>query len=108
KGYAEVDDAFLEDIESWRTILAKDIHKQNPALGLRDLNFAVQRTIDRIVFLRICEDRGIERFGRLLESSRAASVYDALKDQFRDADNKYNSGIFYFRKEKGRKEPPDD
>lgn len=108
KGYAEVDDAFLEDIESWRALLAKDLHKENPALALRDLNFAVQRTIDRIVFLRICEDRGIEPFGRLLEAARKAPVYEAMKGLFQDADNKYNSGIFYFRKEKERKEPPDD
>ncbi len=27
----------------------------------RELNYAVQMTIDRIIFLRICEDRGIER-----------------------------------------------
>jgi len=27
---------------------------------VRELNFAVQRTIDRIIFLRICEDRGVE------------------------------------------------
>ena len=32
---------------------------------MRELNFAVQRTIDRLIFLRICEDRGIEDYGRL-------------------------------------------
>ena len=36
-----------------------------PALQPRELNFAVQRTIDRIIFLRICEDRGIEAYGQL-------------------------------------------
>jgi hypothetical protein len=31
----------------------------------RELNFAVQRTIDRLIFLRICEDRGIEHYAFL-------------------------------------------
>jgi len=34
----------------------------NPGLGQREVNFAVQRTIDRIIFLRICEDRGLESY----------------------------------------------
>jgi len=65
KGTAEVDDAFLAEIESWRTDLARVVALRNPALSQRDLNFAVQATVDRIIFLRICEDRGIEPYGRL-------------------------------------------
>ena len=52
-------------IEGWRADLAKNLALRNPKLRQRDLNYAVQRTIDRIVFLRICEDRGIEVYGRL-------------------------------------------
>ena len=65
KGTAEVDAAFLGEIESWRDVLARNLALRNPGIIHRDLNFAVQRTIDRIVFLRICEDRGIETYGRL-------------------------------------------
>ncbi len=61
KGTAEVDAAFLKEIESWRDLLARNLAIRNPGLSQRELNFAVQRTIDRIIFLRICEDRGIER-----------------------------------------------
>ena len=63
RGTAEVDDAFLDEIEKWRADLAGNLALRNPALSQRDLNFAVQRTIDRIVFLRICEDRRIEVYG---------------------------------------------
>jgi hypothetical protein len=66
RGTAEVDNAFLEEIERWPTLLARNIALRNPGLGQRDLNFAVQRTIDRIIFLRICEDRGIESYGQLM------------------------------------------
>ena len=61
KGTTEVDDAFLAEIERWRELLAKNIALRNPSLSVRELNYAVQMTIDRIVFLRICEDRGVER-----------------------------------------------
>lgn len=53
KGTAEVDSAFLKEIESWRDSLARNMGLQNPALTTRELNFAVQRTIDRMIFLRI-------------------------------------------------------
>ena len=61
RGTAEVDNEFLKEIESWRTLLAGNLALRNPELSQRKLNFAVQRTIDRIIFLRICEDRGVER-----------------------------------------------
>ena len=65
KGTAEVDAAFLAEIETWRDVLARNIALRNPGISQGDLNFAVQRTIDRSVFLRICEDRGIEPYGTL-------------------------------------------
>ncbi|KPK74101.1 MAG: hypothetical protein AMJ79_14700 [Phycisphaerae bacterium SM23_30] len=65
KGTAEVDAAFLAEIETWRDALARNIALRNPSLSNRQLNFAVQRTIDRIIFLRICEDRAIEPYSQL-------------------------------------------
>src|SRR6266567_1035300 len=50
RGTAEVDDAFLSEIERWRADLARNLALRNPALSQRDLNFSVQRTIDRIEF----------------------------------------------------------
>ena len=62
RGTAEVDDAFLDEMETWRAWLAHDIAVHNSRLSQAELNFAVQVTINRIVFLRICEDRGIEPY----------------------------------------------
>jgi adenine-specific DNA methylase len=81
---------------------------RNPTLSQRDLNFAVQRTIDRIVFLRICEDRRIEVYGRLMALLNGEHTYTRLQRLFREADERYNSGLFHFQKEKDRVEPPDD
>ena len=51
KGTAEVDMVFLEQMEVWRKALAKNIALRNPKLSIRELNFSVQKTIDRIIFL---------------------------------------------------------
>ena len=107
RGTTEVDESFLQEIESWREALAKNLALRNPDLGLRLLNTAVQRTIDRIVFLRICEDRGIEPYGQLLALLNSGNVYGGLSGVFVRADERYNSGLFHFREERRRKEPPD-
>ena len=101
RGTAEVDAAFLKEIEIWREKLAKNIAIRNPELINRQLNFAVQVIIDRIIFLRICEDRGIEIYGVLQQLVNGKDIYDRLLKLFRDADDRYNSGLFHFREEKG-------
>lgn len=107
KGTAEVDTAFLEEIERWRDLLARNFALRNPSLNVRDLNFAVQKTIDRLVFLRICEDRGTEDYGRLRTVANGTQTYPRLLELFRAADARYNSGLFHFSKEKGQAEEPD-
>ena len=107
RGTAEVDSAFLAEIESWRDILARNIALRNP-ISQRELNFAVQRTIDRIIFLRICEDRGVETLGQLQGLMNGGNVYQRLCAIFYKADVKYNSGLFHFRYEREVAEPPDE
>ncbi|HEX2241491.1 MAG TPA: restriction endonuclease subunit M, partial [Actinomycetota bacterium] len=48
RGTAEVDTAFLEEIEEWRKMLAANVALRNPDLSQADLNWVVQQTIDRI------------------------------------------------------------
>ena len=107
KGTAEVDNAFLAEIERWRELLARNIALRNGAIAQRELNFAVQQTIDRIIFLRICEDRGIEPYGRLMALQNGSEVYPRLVQLFQLADARYNSGLFHFEAEKGRGSHPD-
>jgi len=136
KGTADVDDAFLQEIERWRELLAKNIALRNPDIDVPGLNYAVQMIIDRIVFLRICEERGIEPENQLLEiatppppspplslrdtspkfdgasvevgGGREGGVYRELCALFQRADTKYNSGLFHFKAEKGQPSRPDD
>jgi hypothetical protein len=105
RGTTEVDTAFLEEIAGWREILARNIALRNPDLSTKDLNYAVQAIVNRIVFLRICEDRGIERYMRLQDLLNGERVYPRLCEIFRRADERYNSGIFHFEKETGRESP---
>lgn len=107
RGTAEVDVEFLKEIEGWRSLLARNVALRNPQISQQELNFAVQRTIDRIVFLRICEDRGIERPGQLQALLNEDDLYDRLRIHFRQADDRYNSGLFHFHEERDRLEPPD-
>ncbi len=108
RGTTEVDDDFLGTIERWRSELAKNLALRNSNLSQRELNFGVQRIIDRIIFLRICEDRGIEPYGRLQGLTNGPNIYPRLCEVFEDADAKYNSGLFHFQAEKGRRELPDE
>ena len=104
-GTETVDDAFLEEIENWRNLLARNFALRNRTLSVRDLNFAVQKTIDRLIFLRICEDRGIEDYKRLSTLLNGGRIYPRLLGQFMQADARYNSGLFHFSKEQGRGAP---
>lgn len=107
RGTTDVDDDFLAEMEHWREALARNIALRNPAISRRELNSAVQTTIDRIVFLRICEDRGIEPEDGLKNATDGIDVYGDLLELFRKADRKYNSGLFHFSEERGRPGYPD-
>jgi len=95
RGSTTIDSEFLDEIEEWRRSLALDIADKNPKLSSRDLNRSVQLLIDRIVFLRIAEDRGIEKYGRLKEATEKLKIYDELIQLFKRADRRYNSGLFH-------------
>jgi type I restriction-modification system DNA methylase subunit len=102
-----VDQKFLQEIEVWRENLAANIVWRNPQIQQRELNFAVQMTINRIVFLRICEDRGIEPYQQLYNLLKFENFYQELGQLFINADYRYNSGLFHFQGEKGRENPDD-
>ena len=104
RGALPFDVDFLNLISGWRERLAGNIAQRNRALNLTqsDLNYAVQMTIDRILFLRMCEDRGLEPFEQLKTLRDGKEIYRELLDLFRQADNRYNSGLFHFGAEKAR------
>ena len=84
------DKYFLAQIQKWRLEISKDIVKGNSCINEDSLNIFVQRVINRIVFLRICEDRSLEKY----ETLKNIDSYLDLKRIFVAADKKYNSGLF--------------
>ncbi|MDO8307002.1 MAG: N-6 DNA methylase [Actinomycetota bacterium] len=109
RGTLTVDQAFLKEISEWRQSLAVDIAKHNRDLDVVELNTAVQTLIDRVIFLRIAEARGLEAFGDLKAAADNADpgVYTRLMGLFKRADNRYNSGLFHFRNSKDQNGAPD-
>lgn len=92
-GAEQFDDFFLSQVRSWRERLAANIHANTPGLSAAELTYAVQLFLSRIVFLRICEDREIERY-ETLKNLPAANTFDALMAELRRADEFYDSGLF--------------
>lgn len=84
------DQFFLSQIKEWRYNLGQDIYANSKDLDEDSLNIFVQRILNRIVFLRICEDRNLE----IYESLKGIQTYDELKKIFLTAEQKYDSGLF--------------
>lgn len=88
-----VDEELLKDISDWRELLAKNIANRNKVSEER-LNRIVQDTISRILFLRICEDRGIAHEGALREIAEGEGTFKKLYKLFKKAEQRYDSELF--------------
>jgi type I restriction-modification system DNA methylase subunit len=99
KGTDTLDKKFVESLDKWRKYLATSIALNNRKIDDEELNFAVQLTIDRLIFLRFCEDRAVEPYGQLQKAISKGDAYKNLFDLFKHADDKYNSGLFDFKKD---------
>ena len=96
-----VDSAFLDEMTGWREDLARDVYKNNPGLTARQLNEVVQRLLDRIVFIRIAEDRHIiekDQLRAAVEEWEARGdkvhIYEWLNDLFHRINEDFNGEIF--------------
>jgi len=103
KGTSTVDKEFLNSLDEWRKELALNIALRNE-INHDELNFVVQALLDRLIFLRIAEDRNIEPYGTLKNcvisiGGEKNIVYTRLLKLFIEADSKYNSGIFNFKQD---------
>ncbi|GHU39345.1 adenine methyltransferase [Spirochaetia bacterium] len=94
KGTSEVDSDLLSTIESWREQLSKNIAIRNNEISIYKLNTAVQKIIDRVIFLRIAEDKSIEDEAVLKTVIQTQNIYEKLNLLFEKANIKYNSGLF--------------
>lgn len=95
------DKSFLEDLTEWRTEVAKDVHKRNPEFDVRLLNDVVQKLLDRIIFIRIAEDRKIrpdrelwEITAQWREEGRRKAIMSHLTELFHVINDDLNGDIF--------------
>ena len=99
RGAVPVDQAFLGDLEEWRARLATHLYRKDNTLSKIDLSSLVQKNIDRLLFLRIAEDRGAEPHGKLLKIAQEKDPFSALMNAFQQAEARYNSSLFHFAQE---------
>lgn len=88
-----VDNLFLSQINKWRLILGKEIIKHETNINITKLNDIVQKYINSIIFLRVCEDRDLETYQTLL-SFATNEDFNSLIEKFIESDKKYNAGLF--------------
>ncbi len=107
RGDEPVDRVFLEYLERYRKQFAHVIYHDNKKNfpeadtlhGAAKLTEAVQRLIDRLVFMRVCEDRGVAAWGGLkntldLVSQEGGDLFTSLCADFRMLDVSYNGYLF--------------
>ncbi|MBI2786145.1 MAG: adenine methyltransferase, partial [Legionella longbeachae] len=88
-----VDDLFLQQINKWRLNLSEQLLLSDSHIDESKLNDLTQSYINSLFFLRVCEDRNLETYQTLLSSSQKRDTASLVKI-LKDADRKYNSGLF--------------
>lgn len=94
RGAVPVDEAFLRELDVWRDRLARDLAQRNAPMTSYEVADATQRILDRLVFLRVCEDRGVETDMGLQRYARLTDAYHQLAIEFRRLDSVYNGQLF--------------
>jgi len=107
RGTEPVDRVFLKHLEDFRLRFARALYNENrnnfPEAnthhGAARLTEATQRLIDRLVFIRVCEDRDITPYGELRDilnscSKNRLDLYSELTTKFRRFDGEYNGYLF--------------
>jgi len=100
----EVDEELLKDLVYCRKLLVSNVRKNNPQLSKDEINETTQKILDRLMFIRSCEDRLIIPAESLwtqfsvwqkiaIDKSVRTFMMD-LKNIFRDFDAVYNGKLF--------------
>ena len=93
-GCQSIDESFLAELDEYRSTLARTFKNRNPKLDSETLTELAQRTLDRLVFLRFLEDKGIEP-SRLVERfGDTGTAWEDFIAAGRRLDGIYN-GIVY-------------
>ncbi|MEM5867758.1 MAG: N-6 DNA methylase [Candidatus Aenigmatarchaeota archaeon] len=96
-----VDEEILVDLFYCRKILAESIKRNNPSLDKDEIREIVQKILDRLLVIRVAEDKGIlgsDSLWKELDAWKTRGLSTpfmrSLKSLFRDFDEVYNSKLF--------------
>jgi len=96
-----IDEAVLEDLLEIRRLLSDNISSSNTSLPIETVRENVQKIMDRLIVIRVAEDKGLIGFESLrkeLESWKNRGLptpfMRSLKSLFRDFDDIYNTKLF--------------
>lgn len=95
EGSKTLDFIFNKLLSDFRLQLANELYANNPNLLEEDeLNYYVQIILDRIVFIRVCESRKIEKEGLLLEFLKKDFWNEFKKSCYVDFYSHYDGAMF--------------
>jgi len=89
-----------KDLQKCRDILTDKLASCNPGLNQDLLDEGVQKLLDRLLFLRVAEDRGIESptlipmLRKWEADGRKIPLYQSMIEKFRELDAIYDSNLF--------------
>lgn len=94
-----VSNLLYKDLQNCRDILTKDLGQWNDKIDPDLLDEGVQKLLDRLLFIRVAEDRGIEPSAlipmvRQARTDKGGELYQAMTEKFREFDGYYNSNLF--------------
>jgi len=95
-----VDRKLFEDLANWRHELFRHLRPYNPLWTIEQIDEAVQRILNRLIFIRVVEDRLIEepRLIPLLrewqDQGHKGDLVRKLSGLFRELDEIYNARLF--------------
>jgi len=93
-GYQSIDESFLKELDKYRTSLAHTFKNKNPKLDSETLTELAQRTLDRLVFLRFLEDKGIEPQRLVDKFGDKGTAWEDFIAASRRLDDIYNGIVF--------------
>jgi len=97
-----VTEQLYKDLNECRKLLIDYLGQWNPEASKDLLDEGVQKLLDRLIFIRVAEDRKIEpnilisliNQWRTLTGSNKPRLYQSMAKKFRDLDEVYNSNLF--------------
>ncbi|MDO8731454.1 MAG: type I restriction endonuclease [Actinomycetota bacterium] len=90
-----VGEEFIRHFNGWRLALGRDLYARHKSIAATDLNDAVQRILNRLIFVRMCEDRGIE--GERTLRDAVSGGHTKVTSLLNRLHRRYNTGLFTSR-----------